>query len=474
MKKRKNHYMRILFALILLFNPNINLVDILPDFIAYFLIFSVISEAKDLAPHFSQAAEATKKLAILCLAKIPASFITLVARSHNTQDANLIPTFALIFAVFEMILGYSLIYHASEGLFYLGERSDAEALIAPFSILKGRGAKENHSFLFRKNPPEVLRNLSLVFLFTKCFSSFLPETLLLTRKQEYIGDTAGQGALLRLYPYAVLLFALLALSVGILWLMAAARYLKQVQKEGKFLSALHALAGEELIRKKARAELCAALVFGFTLLAVASLFSLNFMPILGYALFLFIGSLWIPAGKALRISARTAGAITLVCSALLSILTKAFEEDYGYQSLLRNEEAVSAYGTVVLLALLNTVLLLILHTSVFLSLRFVIRDTLTASALDTSEVKRKRFNEGLDKMNTVFFIFGALSAILRGIYTYLKGQVFFVTSSSVTTLSHRFEFWPLVLLLVAIPYIIYSFYYFGMMKDEARLALGDE
>ena len=122
MKKKKNYYLRIFIALLFLANPNIHIIDILPDFIAYFLIFSVISEATGLAPHFSQAKEACKKLAILCLLKIPASFITVSVRSRNIQDANLIPTFAIIFSVFEIILAYTLIYHTSEGLFYLGER----------------------------------------------------------------------------------------------------------------------------------------------------------------------------------------------------------------------------------------------------------------------------------------------------------------------------------------------------------------
>ena len=42
MKKQKKYYARIGTALFLLCNPNIHVIDILPDFIAYFLLFSVI------------------------------------------------------------------------------------------------------------------------------------------------------------------------------------------------------------------------------------------------------------------------------------------------------------------------------------------------------------------------------------------------------------------------------------------------
>ena len=184
--KKKNYYLRIFTALLLLANPNIHIVDILPDFIAYFLIFSVVSEAADLAPHFAQAKDACKRLALLCLFKIPASFIIVSLRSSNTHDLNLIPTFAIIFAVFEMILGYTLIFRISEGLFYLGERSDATALISPFRVRVStdtEGGKEVTSkgiSAARGYLPEALRGVSLVFIFVKCFSSFVPEMLLLT------------------------------------------------------------------------------------------------------------------------------------------------------------------------------------------------------------------------------------------------------------------------------------------------------
>ena len=41
MKQKCFFWGRLLLALVFLFNPNINMVDILPDFIAYFIIFSL-------------------------------------------------------------------------------------------------------------------------------------------------------------------------------------------------------------------------------------------------------------------------------------------------------------------------------------------------------------------------------------------------------------------------------------------------
>lgn len=475
MKKKKNYYLKIFTALLLLVNPNIHIVDILPDFIAYFLIFSVISEAAGLAPHFEQAKDACKKLAILCLFKIPASFITVSVNSNNITDKNLIPTFAIVFAVFEMILGYTFIFHLSEGLFYLGQRTDATALISPFRTKKG--AKENAAsgtLSERRHTPEALRNASLLFLFVKGFASFLPELLLLTRKQEYVGDLSGQMSLAKLYPYALLLIATITLAIGIYWLVMARAYMKAVRKEGKFLNSLLALAGDTLIAKKEKHELCSAYVLGFSLIAIASLFSMNFMPLFYFALFLLLGAVWIRIEKPLRGLTRIFGALSLTSSAVLSILIKEFDANYGYHRLLKDEEAIRAYQPCVLVSVLTAILFIAFLVCILIALNRTVKGAFGTK--DSGEKKETRYKKTLLNMNLAFFILAALSVICRSIYVYLQGKVIFIPSSAaaVGTYSHQWEFWPLIMTVIAIPFIIYTFYYMGVLKEEAKLCLDEE
>ena len=54
-KKQKSIYKTVIFSLIFLFNPNISVIDILPDFIAYFLLARAFLYAADRAPHFEEA-----------------------------------------------------------------------------------------------------------------------------------------------------------------------------------------------------------------------------------------------------------------------------------------------------------------------------------------------------------------------------------------------------------------------------------
>ena len=480
--KKKNYYLRIFTALLLLANPNIHIIDILPDFIAYFLIFSVVSEAADLAPHFAQAKDACKRLALLCLFKIPASFIIVSLRSSNTQDMNLIPTFAIIFAVFEMILAYTLIFRISEGLFYLGERSDATALISPFRVRVStdtEGGKEVSSkgiSAARGYLPEALRGVSLVFIFVKCFSSFVPEMLLLTRKQEYVGDLSGQFALVRLYPYALIFAIGLTLAVGIYWLVLASAYLKAIKKEGKFLPALLSLAGEAVIAKKEKHELCSAFVLGFTLVAISSLFSLNFMPLFCFSLFLLLGSIWIKTERRLRVLIRIFGSLTTVLAIVLSIMLDAFDTDFGYPSLLNDNEAIATYRECVLVAAVCAVLFIVFLYLIYLSLRRSIFSSFGAPISEKAVGEENRYKKSLARMNIAFFILSSLCIIARAIYVYLQGQVIFIPSTAATigTFSHQWEFWPLIMTVLCIPFIIFTFYYMGLLKEEAKLSLDEE
>ena len=477
MKKKKNYYLRIGAALVLLCNPNIHIIDILPDFIAYFIIFSLLSEAADLAPHFAQARDSAKKLALIGLFKIPAAFLILVARSNNTMDSNLIPTFAIVFAVFEMIFGYVFLYHISEALFYLGERSEATALISPFRIFTPKNKETPaRSIFYRNQQPEVLRNLSFLFLFAKAFASFLPELLLLTRKQEYVGDYTEQTKLIRLYPYMLILALFIVFAIGIYWILLSRAYMRAVRTEGKFFIGLRALAGEELIKQKEKREFCAAHILAFSLLAIATLFSLNFMPIFCFALFLMIGTCWMRTPKMLRRCARIFGILSILTSLVQALSLEAFEYDYGYNRLLTSAEARSAYVPCVINACINTVMLLALLITVYKSLQHVILGTLGLSP-ESERYSRteKKYHKELSRFNLIFLLFGSLSVICRGIYIYLRGQAIFIPSSAtaVGTISHQWEFWPLVLVGIAIPYIIFAFYYMGVLKEEIKYSLDE-
>ena len=74
-----------------------------PSLIGFFILASLFGRGSDIAPHFEEAAVASRRAAILSLCKIPALFVIGVARGQNTMDNDIIVLMAILFAALEII-----------------------------------------------------------------------------------------------------------------------------------------------------------------------------------------------------------------------------------------------------------------------------------------------------------------------------------------------------------------------------------
>ena len=93
----------LLFAVLSFINPNINIIDVIPDFIGAFIIAGYFSYLADRAPYFAEARLAFLKLGLVSLLKIPAVLVMSSVRSTNVSDNDIVVLFAFSFAVVEMI-----------------------------------------------------------------------------------------------------------------------------------------------------------------------------------------------------------------------------------------------------------------------------------------------------------------------------------------------------------------------------------
>ena len=64
-------------GLIFIFTPSINLFDLLPDFIGYYLIAQAIAAPSDLTPYFADARERFQKLLWISASKLVAIVVML-------------------------------------------------------------------------------------------------------------------------------------------------------------------------------------------------------------------------------------------------------------------------------------------------------------------------------------------------------------------------------------------------------------
>ena len=121
----KRFYSLLILSAVFLTNPNINIIDIMPDFVAWFILAKLFERAADSAPYFEEARSSFLKLAWINLAKVPAFFLMITIRSKDTLDNNVFALFSLSFCAIELVFLLPAIKNLFTALFHLGERTSA-------------------------------------------------------------------------------------------------------------------------------------------------------------------------------------------------------------------------------------------------------------------------------------------------------------------------------------------------------------
>ena len=124
----------LIFAVILLSNPIVNIFDYFPDFIACFIISSTLGFFAERAPYFEEAKKDFLKLGYLSLLRIPSFIIMVRITSQNMREGDIRVLLTFVFAVIETYLAIKAISNIFQAMSYLGQRSDAASLITVFRV----------------------------------------------------------------------------------------------------------------------------------------------------------------------------------------------------------------------------------------------------------------------------------------------------------------------------------------------------
>lgn len=463
----------VIFALVMLFNPNFNLFDILPDFIGYFILVKVFDVAADCAPYFEEARSGFLKLAYVSLAKIPATVIMMIAQANNTVDNDIVALFSLVFAAIEIILLIPTVRNIFEALIYLGERTGAESLIKGNSLAS----------------TDNLRSFTVAFVIFKSALYALPEMTKLTRSVELSSGTyVAYGS--RYYPFAILFSLTIGFVIGSIWLNRMIKYVKRIHSEGKFHESLMQLSAEnsadEYTKKRARRSLGRT----FLLFLLAAVFSLdltfdnfnhiNLLPNVIFAILFTVGAIRLSrnaqnSGK-MQIGICALGVTYSALSLVAFIFTAKFLTDFGYSALYQNSnnDAVSAYNTVIILSaveLLMHIALLVLF--VFVMRRFVLMHMGVSPHNETyNRADRDYHSEILRKVYIYASLLG-LSGICSFVSVIVNGNVklIFTNPNDVTQptiITSSLPWFPLVATVITVIYIFYSVYFFNYIKEEIK------
>lgn len=463
--KRRNYKLLIL-SLVLLFNPSVNVVDVLPDFIAWFILAKLFERAADSAPYFEEARSNFIRLGWLNLLKIPAFFLILFIKSKDTLDNNVYALVSFTFAIFEIILVTQAVKNIFTALFYLGERTDAPSLIEPFSVSK----KKN-----RPVTPESLKNLTYLFFILKAVLYAVPDLFLLTGVNDrgivFIGS--------KYYPY-VLVFSILAgIIFGIIWLMHIKKYALKIHAEDKFYSALESIASNAPDAPELKAKL-RSLLNTPTLMIVAAFFSMelifenwnniNILPHFIYGIALLFVCYSFKKHSEIQTRVFISGAVYCIAALVGYISTVSFFSKYEYMDLIKNSSAKSDYNLILVFAVLEFVcltLFLVFIAKAFNS--FIEENTGISPKSEKYHTLESEFHRSLKIKNYVTLALGILSGLAKCINVFLNSEVqVLFTETNIITAS-TIPWFSTVVTITSVAYIAYNFFYMSTLKDEVKM-----
>lgn len=229
-----------------LFNPDLAVIDLVPDFIGYMLINYGLTALADLNDHFDEAKRRFKLMIFVSLAKLVSVFMLFGLNDAYMRPYSML-LYPCVFGVVELVLLIPAFKHFFDGLTYLSSRNDGyAAFLYRFPSKHKRKKKKRRTP--SKNITERTYSFTVVFLFAKAFLSALPEFSVLT------SDMYDESShTVDLYDYIGLLRAMAMITmgvIGIIWLIKFIRYLAAIMRDSEFLEKLRdAYRSKVLVRE---------------------------------------------------------------------------------------------------------------------------------------------------------------------------------------------------------------------------------
>lgn len=287
-------------AAFFLFNPNIVIIDFIPDFIGYILLITGISQLSDLNHHMEEACKLFKRMFIVSLAQFFSIFFVFgVLPSREIASSLMLVCFA--FGALELILLIPAFKSLFEGFIYLGSRHDSTAIFKrkkskmkkPLSIsekslrkLSAKNPKRLEKLqkkLARKNAKRTKERFgmtatakatlfTIIFVIAKPVFTFAPEIL------ELFDSRVNPNLTVNFYRYIDsfrLVSWIFLLPIGIVWLITFIRYVKSIIKDSPFINELSEKYTSE-ISPKTFLFTQRYIKLAFIILAVALAFNVDF------------------------------------------------------------------------------------------------------------------------------------------------------------------------------------------------------
>ena len=203
-----------------LFNPNINVMDIIPDFIGLWLVCAGLTKLSQINADVMEARGLFFKLSIVELAKLLSVFLM------SSQDPTRYLLFSFTFGVIESILFTLSIRSFFIGLENLGMRFSSSAVLATYSRKKGK---------VKKDVSTRLRVFMLVFFYIRTALAVLPEA------SELQDDSIISNSRIELSQFKGIFYGfacIIVIVLGIIYIVRVCKFFGSCYKDKAFIDAL--------------------------------------------------------------------------------------------------------------------------------------------------------------------------------------------------------------------------------------------
>lgn len=397
-KNNKMGFSLIAIAFFFLFNPNFNIVDILPDFIGYAFVCAALSKLVHVNDDIEAAQKGFSRAIVLDLIKIGSLFLVFGMGNPEEQNTMLLLV-SFVFAALELVVLIPAYKSLFGGLIGLGYRFENTSIL---------GSRYNQ----KKNKTESIRLFTYVFLIVKSASYTLPEfAVLSTQSYDELSST------LYIYDYIGLLrsFAIIiCLILGIAWLCFIESYFSGIQKDRQFMSSIANEYNEKILPRTSlfvRRSVKNMSLFFFVAAILCIDFRLESFNIL-IDTFAAVALVICYFSTRKYISVKKSVLVSFVSYAVISLAAVATEMDFFtnhyYGKIYRSDEAFSSYKTMLLFAVFETLAFLFAAWGMGKMLYGVIEDhTGFFVPSDAINVKEKVQNVHKELKVKVYLLWGA-------------------------------------------------------------------
>ena len=235
---------------VFLLNPYISVLDVLPDFIGWLAVWFALSELAELDDRIESASQKMLFLAAVSFARFIAFFLVLSENSDTVMLAN------FTFGILESVLLLVFMNDFFGGMEYLLQRNGG------FEALE---KLPNSKFI------------TSLFMFVKIILGFIPDLSAILEYEAYVNITSSQifYELASYRPYAILLFSLIVLILGIWWYTDITKYFRTIKKDKEFISNVSKIYASEVSENPNEKEM-KKLGVSFMLIAVGFVFFFDF------------------------------------------------------------------------------------------------------------------------------------------------------------------------------------------------------